>query len=64
MEYDTSLALVTMLVPLLVGIVLLLIGREIVCWYFKIHQVLERMDLINKNLVAIQQAIIEKSPTP
>jgi hypothetical protein len=50
--------------PLVVAIIVFLIARELVCWYFKIDQTLTKMDKIISHLSAIDKALQPEQSTP
>ena len=53
-------ALVTSLIGLVVVLLIFLICREVICWYWKINKVVELLEKQNKLLTSILESRKEK----
>jgi hypothetical protein len=61
MESATPIITFLVMAAVFIGI---LICRELVCWYFKLNQLSTKMDLVNKNLVAIRDELASQKQNP
>lgn len=55
-------ALATLIVFLVITLGIFLIGREIVCWYFKVHEVIAELKIMNQHLEIISRAAQPQQP--
>lgn len=51
------------LIFLLISLVLFLLGRELMCWYFKINERIGQLERIESSLTALSKALRENTRT-